>query len=118
MGREGGKTMLDAHVRAAALVGIPFSASAQPYDFGTQDISKRVTQDVRTMIKERLTPPRKEIYTLHRRLNGCFQLAARVGATIPARDILLRLHDEHVWHTPEDAQPVEADTPHLQVAAA
>ena len=45
--------------------------------------------DVQTMIKERLTPPRKEIYSLHRRLNGCFQLAARVGARIRAREILL-----------------------------
>ena len=45
------------------------------------------------MIKHRLTPPREEIYTLHRRLNGCFQLAARVGATIPARDILLDVYN-------------------------
>ena len=94
------RTMLDAHVSAAVLVGSPFDAHKQPFDFGTQDISKRISNDVATMIKHRLTPPREEIYTLHRRLNGCFQLASRVGATIPARDILLELHDNHQWHEP------------------
>ena len=89
--------MLEAHVNAAVLVGSPFAAGAQPFDFGAQNIARRVAADVSTMIKHRLTPPREEIYTLHRRLNGCFQLAARVGATIPARDILLSLHDTHEW---------------------
>ena len=93
------KTMLDAHVSAAALVGSPFFAHRQPYDFGAQDISKTIAKDVSTMIKERLTPPREEIYTLHRRLNGCFQLASRVGATIPARDILLDVYEKHEWRT-------------------
>ena len=89
--------MLDAHVNAAVLVGSPFFAESQPYDFGTQDISKKISADVATMIKHRLTPPREEIYTLHRRLNGCFQLAARVGARIPAREILLGMHARHEW---------------------
>ena len=56
-----------------------------------------IASDVSTMIKLRKTPPRREIYTLHRRLNGCFQLAARVGATIAARDILLDVYEKHEW---------------------
>ena len=44
---------------------------------------------MRTMVANRLTPPREEIYSLHRRLNGRFQLAARMRATIPARAILI-----------------------------
>lgn len=92
--------MLEAHVNAAVLVGSPFAAGAQPYDFGQQDIAKRIASDVSTMIKHRLTPPREEIYTLHRRLNGCFQLAARVGARIRARDILLEAYDNHEWFDP------------------
>lgn len=89
--------MLEAHVNAAVLVGSPFAAQSQPYDFGRQDIAKRIASDVSTMIKHRLTPPREEVYTLHRRLNGCFQLAARVGARIRARDILLEAYDNHEW---------------------
>jgi aarF domain-containing kinase len=103
-GKEG-RTMLDAQYDAAVLVGSPFARDAQPFDFGKQDISKRIAKDVATMIKERLTPPREEIYTLHRRLNGCFQLAARVGARIDAREILLSVHGAHQWHV--DA-PVES----------
>ena len=106
--------MLDAHVNAAVLVGSPFDAENQPFDFGKQDISKRIASDVATMIKHRLTPPREEIYTLHRRLNGCFQLAARVGATIPAREILLDLYDTHEWHKPEE---VAYDDQALRAAA-
>ena len=103
------RTMLDAHVSAAVLVGSPFDASAQPFHFGKQDISKRIAADVSTMLKERLTPPREEIYTLHRRLNGCFQLAARVGATIPAREILLDIYDRHQWGSAAaDAAPPQA----------
>mmetsp|Transcript_23992 Transcript_23992/g.46759 ORF Transcript_23992/g.46759 Transcript_23992/m.46759 type:complete len:614 (+) Transcript_23992:190-2031(+) len=89
--------MLDAHVNAAVLVGSPFAATKQPFDFGAQDIGKRVAADVSTMIQRRKTPPRKEIYSLHRRLNGCFQLASRVGARIQARDILLDFYEKHHW---------------------
>ena len=99
---EESRIMLDAHVRAACLVGVPFQAANQPYDFGNQDISKRIASDVSTMLKHRLTPPREEIYTLHRRLNGCFQLASRVGARIQARDILHAVHAQHLWHDGQD----------------
>jgi len=94
---EENTTMLDAHVSAALLVGEPFCEPLQPYDFGAQDVSKRIAADVSTMLKHRLKPPREEIYTLHRRLNGCFQLAARIGATIPARELLLDFYQRHEW---------------------
>merc|ERR1712087_129185 len=94
---EEDEVMLDAHVDAAVLVGSPFTASKQPFDFGAQDIGRRVAANVSTMIQRRKTPPRKEIYSLHRRLNGCFQLASRVGARIHARDILLDFYAKHAW---------------------
>ena len=102
--------MLEAHVNAAVLVGSPFAAGAQPFAFAEQDIAKRIASDVSTMIKHRLTPPREEIYTLHRRLNGCFQLAARVGARIRARDILLEAYETHEWADTdtEEARPEAA----------
>ena len=86
---EENSVMLDAHVRAAVLIGEPFAIGTQPFNFGAQNIAHRIADDVKTMLQHRLTPPREEIYALHRRLNGCFQLAARIGATIHARDILL-----------------------------
>jgi hypothetical protein len=71
-----------------------------------QEISRRIGKDVQTMIRERLTPPRKEIYSLHRRLNGCFQLASRVGARIRAREILLDFERRHEFST-EDGEGAE-----------
>lgn len=99
------KTMLDAHVRAAVLVGTPFAEKRQPYDFASQQIARQIASDVSTMLKHRLTPPREEIYTLHRRLNGCFQLAARVGARIPARSLLLEYDQNHVCGKTQAEQP-------------
>lgn len=104
------KAMLDAHVRAATVVGAPFAADAQPFDFGEQDIAQRISADVSTMLKLRLTPPRREIYSLHRRLNGCFQLAARVGARIPARDILLDFEANHAFLTAGEREAAAAAT--------
>jgi len=111
------RSMLDAHYNAAVLVGLPFASTNQPYDFGKQDISKRIASDVQTMIKERLTPPREEIYTLHRRLNGCFQLASRVDAKISAREILLAVHAAHQWHG-DEAAPKEPRQAQAEMFAA
>merc|ERR1712070_722822 len=106
---EENNTMLDAHVRAAVLVGTPFSEDRQPYDFASQQIARQIATDVSTMLKHRLTPPREEIYTLHRRLNGCFQLASRVGARISAREILEAVHARHEWHGARGDAGEEAD---------
>jgi len=103
-GQEG-QAMLDAQANAGVLVGLPFSEGRQPFDFSQQDISRRIGADVQTMIRERLTPPRKEIYSLHRRLNGCFQLASRVGARIRAREILLDFEHKHEFSTTEEGEP-------------
>tara|TARA_B100000513_G_scaffold195516_1_gene126375 strand:- start:6084 stop:6920 length:837 start_codon:yes stop_codon:yes gene_type:complete len=100
---EENDTMLDAHVRAAVLVGTPFSEDRQPYDFAAQQIARQIAGDVSTMLQHRLTPPRDEIYTLHRRLNGCFQLASRVGARIPARSLLLECRRSHAGGNPSEA---------------
>ena len=61
--------MLDAHVRAAALVGSPFASGAQPFDFGAQErstaaapsspiagVSVRVPRSVRTRAAAALRP--------------------------------------------------------------
>ena len=66
-----------------------------------------------TLLLLRLLPPLlHQVYTLHRRLNGCFQLAARVGARIHARDILLDAYDNHEWYDPE----AQAEAPVAEVA--
>jgi hypothetical protein len=53
--------MLDAHVEAGVMVGVPFSAAGQDqhglYDFGAHGgITRRVTELGAVMLKHRLTP--------------------------------------------------------------
>jgi len=39
------------------------------------------------MIRERLTPPPEETYSLHRKLSGAFLLCARLGSRVRCREL-------------------------------
>jgi aarF domain-containing kinase len=86
--------MLDAHVAAAMAVGRPFGREGGPgkgglFDFGG---GAALTADVRdaggTMLSHRLVPPPEEAYSLHRRLSGAFLACIKLGARVPARELL------------------------------
>eukprot|EP01061_Rhynchopus_euleeides_P023005 TRINITY_DN37496_c0_g1_i2.p1 TRINITY_DN37496_c0_g1~~TRINITY_DN37496_c0_g1_i2.p1 ORF type:complete len:585 (+),score=198.03 TRINITY_DN37496_c0_g1_i2:123-1757(+) len=85
---EEGDVMLDAHVEAAFLASIPF-ATRGVADFGEFDLSTRMAPHVSTMLEHRLTAPPLEVYSLHRRLNGCFQLMTRLGAKVNCRRVFV-----------------------------
>ena len=81
------QAMLDAHYDAALVVGEPFR-SHEPYDFSGGDFAARVGKHGETFAKERLTPPPKESYSLHRALSGAFLTCIKLDANIVCRDIL------------------------------
>ncbi|KAI1103560.1 ABC1-domain-containing protein [Jackrogersella minutella] len=82
------KTMLDAHTASILTLAEPFLQSApEVYDFQDQTITDRVKALIPIMIKERLSPPPEETYSLHRKLSGAFLLCARLGSRVRCREL-------------------------------
>ncbi|KAI1005298.1 hypothetical protein K3495_g2920 [Podosphaera aphanis] len=80
------KSMVNAHVTSILTLAEPFlDSSPQLYDFRGQTITDRVTELIPLMMRERLTPPPEETYSLHRKLSGAFLLCARLGSRVPCR---------------------------------
>lgn len=88
------KAMLDAHCESGFIIGEPF-ASEKPYDFVAGNIAGRVAQKAAIMLKERLTPPPKEAYTLHRKLSGNFLTCKKLEAVIDCRTPFLELYNNY-----------------------
>lgn len=98
------KTMENAHVDAVLLLGEGFRQGDKPYDFGNQDVTRRIQQLVPVMIKERLVPPPEEIYSLHRKLSGIFLLCTRLKGRVKCLDIFERIQKNYVFGRPDVEQ--------------
>nr|XP_043620903.1 protein ABC transporter 1, mitochondrial [Erigeron canadensis] len=86
--------MLDAHVQAAFVVGLPF-AKPGDYDFRANNITQSLSNIGGTMLRHRLTPPPDEVYSLHRKLAGAFLGCIKIGALVPCRDLLLQVYENY-----------------------
>jgi len=85
------KDMMEAHVQAGYIIGEPF-ASVEPYDFVKGNIAARVSTLAAVMLRDRLTPPPKEAYTLHRKLSGAFLTCRKLEAKIECRTHFMELY--------------------------
>ncbi|KAK8693728.1 hypothetical protein V6N13_071298 [Hibiscus sabdariffa] len=97
--------MLDAHVQAGFVVGLPFSKTGG-YDFRSTNITQSISNLGATMLRHRLTPPPDEAYSLHRKLSGAFLACIKLGAIVPCRELLLEVH-EH-YHFGEDEESLSS----------
>ncbi|GJU07028.1 protein ABC transporter 1, mitochondrial [Tanacetum coccineum] len=86
--------MLEAHVQAAFVVGLPF-AKPGGYNFRANNITQSLSNIGGTMLRHRLTPPPDEVYSLHRKLAGAFLACIKIGAVVPCRDILLKVYESY-----------------------
>ncbi|KAK9240223.1 ABC1 family-domain-containing protein [Lipomyces kononenkoae] len=82
-------TMLNAHIDSILTLAEPFMQDDGDedslYDFSHQTVTERVRTLIPVMIRERLTPPPEETYSLHRKLSGAFLLCARLNAKVPTK---------------------------------
>lgn len=80
--------MADAHVSSLVTIAEPFMLSSPDvYDFQNQTITDRVRAFIPIMLRERLSPPPEETYSLHRKLSGAFLLCARLGSRVPCKEL-------------------------------
>ncbi|KAL7539921.1 hypothetical protein ACHAWF_006547, partial [Thalassiosira exigua] len=79
--------MLQAHKLSGFCLGEPFQ-SYDPYDFRSSRITTRISEYGSVFLKHRLTPPPEEVYTLHRKLAGAYNLCIKLGAIISCRELL------------------------------
>ncbi|CAL8313913.1 unnamed protein product [Lota lota] len=80
------KSMINAHVDAVMILGEAF-ASTEPFDFGAQSTTERIHNLIPVMLKQRLTPPPEETYSLHRKMGGSFLICSRLNAKLSCNDM-------------------------------
>ena len=98
---EENEEMRTAHIRAGLLVGEPFQAGGD-FNFAQSNLTARLGEHAKAFMKNRLTPPPTEIYSLHRKLAGAFLACIKLRAVIPCRDLL----EEAAEHMPPSAWQV------------
>jgi aarF domain-containing kinase len=84
---EENDVMLEAHKLSGFCLGEPFQ-SYEPYDFKSSKITSRISEHGSVFLRHRLVPPPEEVYTLHRKLAGAYNLCIKLGAKISCRGLL------------------------------
>lgn len=79
--------MKQAHQTMGWMIGEPF-ATYDVYDFRSCDLTARLQEHGTIFLQHRLTPPPEEVYTLHRKLAGMYNLCTRIGAQVSCRNVL------------------------------
>lgn len=86
--------MTQAHIDAVMVLGEPFRTEGV-YDFEGQTITARIGQLAPLMLKNRMTPPPKDTYSLHRKMSGIFLMCSKLKSKIKCRDLFLESYEKY-----------------------
>ncbi|XP_056394766.1 atypical kinase COQ8B, mitochondrial [Hyla sarda] len=88
------KVFEEAHIDAVMILGEAF-ASEEPFNFGTQNTTKRIHDLIPVMLKHRLTPPPEETYSLHRKMAGSFLICAKLKASFTCKELFDNIYRQY-----------------------
>lgn len=88
------QAMKNAHIQSGLEIGRPFQQEG-PFDFRGSRMVSQMSKHGDTFMNERLTPPPKEVYSLHRKLSGAYMTCIKLGSIFPCRDLLVKSYENY-----------------------
>lgn len=78
---EENRQMMDAHVSSVLIIGEPFAVE-EPFDFGNQNVTKRIYDKLPVLLEQRIKPPPQIVYSVNRMLSGGYLMCGKLGAVV------------------------------------